>query len=42
MPLVHKGEEPVSYDGNQVEETEDGKGRDVGEGERETEGGGDR
>ena len=38
MLLVHEGKKTVSYDGSRVEETEDGKCRDVGEGERETEG----
>ena len=36
--LVHEGKKKVSYDGSWVEETEDGKGGDVGEGEREREG----
>ena len=40
MLLVHEGKKTVSHDGSRVEEAEDGKGRDVGEGERETEGDG--
>ena len=40
--LVHEGEKMVPHDGNRVEETEDGKDRDVGEGEREMEGSRDR
>ena len=38
--LVHKGEKMVSHDGSRVEEAEDGKDGDVGEGERKMEGDG--
>ena len=41
MQLVHKGKKMVSHDGSRVEEAEDGKDGDVGEGEGETEGNGD-
>ena len=38
VQLVHEGEKTVSHDGSRVEEAEDGKDGDVGEGEGETEG----